>query len=63
MINFNSSLRGSKAYMKAFSVAKSTQLNHYVRPKLDEFQHDLQNTYRESMAFHDQRVKMKFSIT
>ena len=31
MTNFNSSLRGSKAYMKAFQDAKPMQFNHYVR--------------------------------
>ena len=39
--NFNSSLRGDNGYMKAFPGSKSTQLNHYVRPTLDEFQYDV----------------------
>ena len=31
---FNSSLRGSRAYLGTLLGAKSTQLNHYVRPTL-----------------------------
>ena len=53
LINFSSLLTGG-TYMKAFPWAKPTQVNHYVRPTLDEFKCDTEITH----AFYNQRVKI-----
>lgn len=45
MRNFNSSLRGGKAYTKAFPGPNSKQSNHHIRPMLDEFQCDAAITH------------------
>ena len=36
----NRQIQGSKIHVKAFPRAKSTQLNHYVTPTLEEYSYD-----------------------
>ena len=38
--SINKQVKGSSIYMKAFLGAKSTQLNHYILPTLDEYSYD-----------------------
>ena len=36
----NRQIQGDRIHIKAFPGAKSTQLNHYVTPSLEEYSHD-----------------------
>ena len=40
MKQFNSHFHGGKVYLKAFPSAKAHQLNHHVKPSLEEYEYD-----------------------
>ena len=40
MKQFNSHIYGGKVYLKAFPGAKADQLNHHVKPSLEEYEYD-----------------------
>ena len=40
MKDINSKIKGGRIYLKSFSGAKSKQLNHCVKPTLDEYEYD-----------------------
>ena len=40
MKQFNSYIHGGKVYLKAFPGAKEDQLNHHVKPSLEEYEYD-----------------------
>ena len=40
MKQFNSHINGGKVYLKAFPGAKADQLNHHVKPSLEEYEYD-----------------------
>ena len=40
MKQFNSHFHGGKVYLKAFPGAKAHQLNHHVKPSLEEYEYD-----------------------
>ena len=40
MKQFNSHIHGGKIYLKAFPSAKADQLNHHVKPSLEEYKYD-----------------------
>ena len=38
--DINSRLKGRKIHLKSFSAAKASQLNHYIKPTLEEYKYD-----------------------
>ena len=40
MKDLNSQFKGGKIHLKSFPGAKASQLNHYIKPTLEEFKYD-----------------------
>ena len=40
MKDINSRIKGGKIHLKSFPGAKASQLNHYIKPTLEEYKHD-----------------------
>ena len=45
MKQFNSHIHDGKVYLKAFPGAKADQLNHHVKPDLEEHEYDAASIY------------------
>ena len=40
MKELNSRVRGEKIHIKSFAGAKTSQMNHYIKPTLEEYKYD-----------------------